>query len=289
MVGNARFFAARLVFTAGPDIGVDGHAMLARRGGERRLTLATAARIESPAQPSPRSSPVPTSFDGDFVFDDSGAVSAERFAIAARLARLDIQGGMAADKSLKIDATIRATPGQEGTVRTNSAEVKALDARIAVGGTLEAPRLSGGFSLADANLPSGRFGRLAATFSAIPNGPLSEPATRIALEAEAEGANLAFADPAYAKAVGTSVKLSLRGRTAPDGEGEYEQVRLTARSLDLGFAGALGPNWVAGKLAICTCPIWRVLRASRLNLAGEALLAATINGAPRERAHRGNA
>jgi autotransporter translocation and assembly factor TamB len=29
-------FAARLVFTAGPDIGVDGHVMLARRGGERR-------------------------------------------------------------------------------------------------------------------------------------------------------------------------------------------------------------------------------------------------------------
>jgi translocation and assembly module TamB len=281
--GTLDSFAARLVFTAGPDIGVDGHAMLARRGGERRLTLATAARIEGLLpQAVATIFAGATSFDGDFVFDDSGAVSAERFAIAARLARLDIQGGMAADKRLKIDATIRATPGQEGTVRTNSAEVKALDARIAVGGTLEAPRLSGGFSLADANLPSGRFGRLAATFSAIPNGPLSEPATRIALEAEAEGANLAFADPAYAKAVGTSVKLSLRGRTAPDGEGEYEQVRLTARSLDLGFAGALGPNRVAGKLDLHVPDLARFAGLAGLNLAGEALLAATINGAPRD-------
>lgn len=281
--GTLDSFAARLVFTAGRDIGVDGQAMLARRGGERRLTLATAARIEGllPQAIAPIFAGA-TSLDGDFMFDDSGAVSAERFAIAAHLARLDIQGGMAADKSLKIDATIRATPGQEGTARTGGAEVKALDARLAVGGTLEAPRLSGSFSLADANLPSGRFGRLAATFSAIPNGPLSEPATQIALEAEAEGANLAFADPAYAKAVGRSVKLSLRGRAAPNGEGEYEQVRLTARSLDLGFAGALGPKRVAGKLDLKVPDLARFAGLAGLDLAGEALLAATIDGVPRD-------
>ena len=241
--GSLDAFVSRVIFAAGADIGAHGNATLTRQGDARWLNLAMAARIEGllPHAVAPIFAGA-TRLDADLVFANSGAISAEHFSIVARAARLDIAGGMAADENLKIATTIRAVPGNEGVVRSGDVEIKALDARIDVGGTLQAPRVTGDVALADAHLPSGRFGRLAAKFSALLNGPLSEPTTRIALEADAEGAQLAFANPSYAKAVGTSAKVSLRGWTTRDGEGEYDILRLTAQSLDLGFSGALGPK-----------------------------------------------
>jgi len=281
--GSLDAFVSRVIFAAGADIGADGNATLTRQGDGRWLNLAMTARIEGllPHAVAPIFAGA-TRLDGDLVFADSGAISAEHFSIVARAARLDIAGGMAADENLKIATTIRAVPGNEGVVRSGDVEIKALDARIDVGGSLQAPRVTGDLALADAHLPSGRFGRLAAKFSALSNGPLSEPTTRIALEADAEGAHLAFANPAYAKAVGTSAKVSLRGWTTRDGEGEYDILRLTAPTLNLGFSGALGPKRIAGKLDLKVPDLSRFARLVGLDLSGEGVLAAKLDGAPKE-------
>ena len=76
---------------------------------------------------------------------------------------------------LKVSAS--AVPTVEGKTVAGGAEIRRLAFDGTVAGPLAGPRIAGSLQAEDARLPVGRLAKLDATFSAIPSGPFSEPAT----------------------------------------------------------------------------------------------------------------
>lgn len=281
--GTLDDWASRLAFKAGETIGAEGSARLRREGPGRRLGLDLAARVEGllPALVAPVFAGT-TRLNGDATFADNGAVSLSRLALTSDIARLDIAGRLTADDMLDVKVTAAAVPGPTGATRAGATEIRKLAFDGTVAGPLGGPRLSAVLAVEDARLPQGRVAKLDANLSASPSGSLSEASTRIQLVADARASGVVPTDPALARAVGDSLSLSVRGAMAPDGQGDYETLRLATPTIDLRYAGRFGPAQILGKATADLPDLARFGDVAGLRLKGAAALSADLDGVPRE-------
>src|SRR6185437_3446749 len=187
---------------AGPDVWARGDVIVAREGAGRKLSLNLNSRLEGMAPPIIR--PVfagETTLKGDLIFGDDSTIATPGLHLVSANARLDIVGGRSADNTLGIKIHAGAIPGSE---------IGKLDLDASVAGPTLSPTIEGGFNAGAIHVEQGSLDQVSATFRAVPNGPLTEEATRIAFDGQAAMSGLALADPALAHVVGGEAKLVLR-------------------------------------------------------------------------------
>ncbi|WP_294535278.1 translocation/assembly module TamB domain-containing protein [uncultured Rhodoblastus sp.] len=282
--GTLDAFQAKLAFDAGALASVAGGARLDRRGNERALSLDLAGTIEKLLPPL--LGPVfqgQTTVGGAAAFGDDGAFGLDGFHIVARQARLDIDGRLGADQAIAGHVDLRSLGSNGHGARSGDAEIGALELKIDAAGQLQAPKIDLSLHVADARAPAGRIGRLDAKFNANPNGPVADPATRIALAADASGEGLSFAQKGLAEALGGRLDLTLRASAAPDGETEVTLARLKSASGELGAAGLFGPNRVKGKVSFDLPELKRFAELAGVALKGAAKGEVDLAGDPRAR------
>ncbi|MGO4572473.1 translocation/assembly module TamB domain-containing protein [Microvirga sp. 2TAF3] len=277
--GTLDAFAAQLTFDAGSSIGAKGQADLRRDGAMRRLGLNMNARIEGLLPP-----PIAPVFAGtteltaETTFADNGAVNISQMAMVSQTARLDVSGLLSSGRDIDLKVSARAIPTMPGKTVAGGAEIRKLAFNGTVAGPLASPRIMGSLQAEDAQLPAGRLATLDATFTATPNGSLSEAATRIALVADAKASGVALTDPALAKAVGPQLTLTLRGNAAPDGTADLETARVTTPTIDATYSGRLGTQDALGRLALKAPDLSRFGDVASLQLRGELDLNADLQG-----------
>ena len=266
-------FTAKLDFSAGPDVWANGEVVVARQGAGRRLTLDLHSRLEGMTPPIIR--PVlagETTLRGDLYFDDDGIIATPGLHLVSANARLDIEGGRSADNILGIKIHAGAIPG---------AQIGKLDLNASIAGPIASPTIEGSFDAGQIRVAEGSLGHAAATFHAAPNGPLTDEATRIAFEGQTAVSGLALADPALGRAVGSEVKLSLRGSASLGGDIAFDTLELAASDLDARYSGLLAPKVVRGRLEVTARDLSRFGPLAGTALKGEAHLTADLDGAPR--------
>ncbi len=278
-------FRATLAFSAGPSIGANGSADLTRQGAGRRLLLALDSRIAGlmppPVAPVFEGS---TRLDGTVGFADDGAIAVEQMALVSALARLDVKGRYGADRNLDFQVTAAARPNAEGRTVASGAEIAklAFDGRIQ--GPVAGPRVNASLQAEGANVPAGRLGKLDLTFTATPNGPLAEPATRTVLISDGEASGVELADPGLARFIGERLRFTLRG-VASEGGGEFETLKLSFGGAELSYAGRLGPARILGKVQARLPDLSRLSELAGRELRGAATLAADIDAEPKRKAY----
>ncbi len=282
--GTLDAFQSKLTFDAGALASVAGAARLDRRGTDRTLALDLAGTIEKLLPPL--LGPIfsgQTKVEGALAFGDDGSLSVEGFHVLARQARLDINGRLAADQALEGHVDLRSL-GEEGHgARSGDAEIGALELKADASGQLQAPKIDLSLHVADTGAPAGRIGRLDVKFTANPNGPVTDPATRIDLAADASGEGLAFAQEGLAQALGDRFSLTFRARAAPDGDTDVAVASLKAAGGEVGAAGQFGPNFVKAKVTFDLPELKRFTELAGQALGGAVKGEVDLDGAPRER------
>ncbi|WP_162559423.1 translocation/assembly module TamB domain-containing protein [Microvirga sp. 17 mud 1-3] len=277
--GTLDAFGAQLTFDAGDTIGAKGQANLRRAGSARLLDIDTQARIEGllPSIAAPVFAGT-TTLNAQISFADDSSVEIPQLSVASHTARLDVAGRVATGGMLDLKVTARALPTVEGKTVAGLAEIRKLAFDGSISGPLASPLVGGKLDAEDVRLPSGRFGKIAATFSTSPNGPLSEKTTRIAFSADASASGVVLTDPALANAVGTQLTLTLRGTGTPDGTANVEAAHLTTRTFDATYAGQLGSREAQGKLSLTAQDLSRFADIASLRLRGALALTADVTG-----------
>src|SRR5271166_3670875 len=266
-------FTAKLDFSAGPDVWAKGEVVVARQDAGRRLTLDLKSRLEGMTPPIIR--PVfagETTLKGDLYFNDDSSTATPGLHLVSANARLDIEGGRSADNVLGIKIHAGAIPG---------AQIGKLDLNASIAGPIASPTIDCAFDAGQIRVAEGSLGHAAATFHAAPNGPLTDEATRIAFEGQTAVSGLALADPALGRAVGSEVKLSLRGSASLGGDIAFDTLELAALDLDARYSGLLAPKVVRGRLEVTSRDLSRFGPLAGTVLKGEARLMADLDGAPR--------
>lgn len=277
-------FKATLAFNAGPTIGADGTANLARSGAGRRLTLALEARIAG-LMPAP-AAPVfagSTRLDGSIGFADSGAITVDGVSLVSALARLDVNGTASADRNLDFHVVAAARPNAQGRTVTAEAEIAklAFDARIV--GPAAGPRINASLDAEGAVVPEGRMDRLSLTFTATPSGPIGDPATRTVLVSDGLVTGLALKDAKLARLIGDRVDFTLRGTATEQGGGQFETLKLAFAGAQLNYVGQLGPARILGKAQAKLPDLSRLSGFAERPLAGSAMIGADVDAFPKRR------
>ena len=277
--GTLDAFGAQLTFNAGDTIGASGQANLQRQGNLRRLMFDLNAQVEGllPAPVAPIFAGT-TDLDGETVFADDGTISIPQLSVVSRTARLDASGTMGADRAVNLKLSARAVPTNQEKTVAGGAEIKTLVFNGTVVGQLSAPTVTGELQAEDVSLPSGRLGKLNATFSVVPNGVLSESTTRIAITADAKATAVALADPALARAVGDQMTLTIRAAASPDGVTDVETAHLSSPSIDARYSGRLGAPDAIGSLSVNAPDLSRFGDLASLRLRGVLDLDAQVQG-----------
>jgi translocation and assembly module TamB len=276
-------FRSSLVFTAGPTIGAEGSATLARAGAARDLALALDARIEG-LMPPPVA-PVfagSTRLDGSVAFADGGGVDIRNLALVSALARLDVLGRYNADRTLDLKITAAARPNAEGRTVAAGTEIGKLAFDATIRGPLAGPTIAAKLDAQDAKLPVGRFGKVALAFDATPSGTIGEPGTRIALTSDGEASGIALTDRALAQAVGDKVAFTLRGTGQDDGTADFETLKLALSGVALDYRGKLGQARMLGRLDAVLPDLARLSGLAGRPLAGRAEIGAALDATPRQ-------
>lgn len=279
-------FRSTLTFTAGPTIGADGTATVARTGGERELTLALDARIEG-LMPAPVA-PVfagSTRLDGAVAFADAGGIDIRNLALVSALARLDVGGRYGADKMLDMRVVAASRPNVEGKTVASGTEIGKLAFDATIKGPVDGPTVVAKLDMQDASLPAGRFGNVGLTFDATPSGTIGQAGTRIALTSDGEASGIALADAALAKAVGDKVTFTLRGTGNDDGTADFETLRLAMSGVALDYRGKLGRSRILGQLKAVLPDLARLSGLAQRPLGGRAELTADLDAVPRTNAY----
>ncbi|WP_112662833.1 translocation/assembly module TamB domain-containing protein [Microvirga flavescens] len=277
--GTLDMFDAQLAFTAGDTIGATGTAHLRRDGAERQLDLDMSAQVEG-LLPQPVG-PVfagTTRLRAQTLFAGDGGFTIPELSLVSQTARLDATGHLGADRTLDFKVNARAIPGTQGKTIAGGAEIGSFTFDGTVTGTLSAPHVSGTLSAQNASLPSGRFAKLDANFSAIPNGDISDPATRIALVADLNASGLNLADAALAKAVGDTLKLSVRASVSPERTADVETAQIATPTMEARFTGRVGSEDATGTLQVKVPDLSRFGDVSSLALKGALDLRADVRG-----------
>jgi translocation and assembly module TamB len=280
--GTLDAFGAALRFDAGPTIGAEGNARLAREGGVRHLLVDVASRIAGLLPP-----PVAPAFagetklQGDVTFADAGAINLAGFSIASSVARLDLSGSVDAARNLDLRFRAGALPAPTGTTRAGEVEIGKLALDGAVKGPLDGPSISASLDLEDMRTPQLRLAKLTADFTAIPRGDGAAPKP-IALAAKAEANGVALTDPALAAAVGDRFSFTLHGTTSSDGIGDFDLIEASLRSAQVTYTGRLGAAEIRGNLLAEVPDLSRFSELAGTKLAGSATLKANLQGSPRQ-------
>ena len=275
-------FRSTLTFTAGPTIGAEGSATLARAGAERQLALALDARIEG-LMPPPVA-PVfagSTRLDGSVGFRDDGGIDIRNMALVSALARLDVLGRYNADKTVDMRVSAASRPNANGRTVASGAEIGKLAFDATIRGPVAGPTVVASLDAQDATLPTGRFGKVALTFNATPTGTIGDPGTRIALTSDGEASGIALADKALARAVGDKVTFALRGTGQDDGTADFETLKLALSGMELDYKGKLGRARVLGQLKAVLPDLARLSGLAERPLAGRAEVSADLDATPR--------
>jgi translocation and assembly module TamB len=275
-------FRSNLNFTAGPEIGAQGSATLNRAGAGRQLALALDARVGGlmpvPVAPVFAGS---TRLDGAVGFLDDGAVDIRNLALVSALARLDILGRYSADKMLDLRVTAAARPNEGGRTVAAGTELGKLAFDATIRGPVAGPAIVASLDAEDARLPTGRFGKLVARFTATPSGALTDAGTRVALVADGEATGVALTEAGLARAVGDRVAFTLRGTGQDDGTADFETLRLIMSGLELDYKGKAGNARILGRLQAVLPDLTRLSGLAGRSLAGRAEIAADIDATPR--------
>jgi translocation and assembly module TamB len=266
-------FHAGLDFTAGPDIGANGAIDLSRQGPGRGLALDLKSRIAGfvPAVIA-NVFAGETDLQGDVFLADTGAVNVKALHLVSQSARLDIEGGVTADRVYDLALHAGAIPG--------SPEIGKLDLNARLTGSQAKPELVANFDLENLRSSIGVIGAAKATFSAHPDAPLSDPQAHIALAADADVGKLALKDPAQQDLVGSEVKLTLRGTLTPDGKLDIANADLTGASATIAYAGEADAKRLNGRLTVDAGDLSRFAKLSTLALRGAAHVQADVDGSP---------
>ncbi len=131
-------FAAKLDFSAGPDVWANGEVVVARRDAGRKLTLDLNSRLEGMTPPIIR--PIfagETTLKGDLDFNDDSTIVTPGLHLVSANARLDIEGGRSADDTLGIKIHAGAIPG--------ATRIGKLDLNASIVGPALSPTLEGAF------------------------------------------------------------------------------------------------------------------------------------------------
>jgi translocation and assembly module TamB len=268
-------FAAKLDFSAGADVWANGEVVVARQGAGRRLTLDLNSRLKglAPGVVQPIFAGR-TTLKGDVRFnDDSSVALPSGLHLVSAAARLDFEGGKSANGLLDLKVHAGAIPG--------SATVGKLDLNASINGPLSSPTIDGAFDAGQIRVEQGSVERIAASFRASPDGPLTEEKTRILFEGEAKVNGLALADPAFAQAVGRELTLTMRGSASSRGETAFDALDLSAPNLSAQYSGLLSPSKIRGKANIIARDLSRFALLAGGTLKGEARIVADLDGAPR--------
>jgi translocation and assembly module TamB len=203
-------FGAKLQFAAGPEIGANGELHLARQGAGRRLTSALKARIAGLLPPVVADVFAgETDLDANLGLADDGAIAIDKFQLASQTVRLDVTGGLDAQRQAAISLHAKSLPGAPRV------ESFALD--VEGKGPLDALALDIACQSRGAEFDGGKLGAFEAKFLARPSGRFGDPATKIAVDGEAKISGLKLADPAYDDAFGPTATLHFGGDATTDG------------------------------------------------------------------------
>lgn len=274
-------FNSQLNFTAGPTIGAQGSANLAREGTLRRLALALDARIEG-LMPAPVA-PVfagSTRLEGNVRFRDDGGIDLDRFGLTSALARLDVGGRYGADQTLDLRITAAAVPNQGGKTVAAEAEIGRLALDTTIRGPVTGPNVVARLDLRDTRLPQGRLDSLELAFDATPSGPMTEPGAKVALVADGRARGVVLADEGLRRLVGSSVDFTLRGSGDGQGEADFETLRLALSGIDFDYTGRAGGSRVLGQARAAIADLGRLSGIAGRPLRGSARVAADIDAVP---------
>ena len=155
-----------------------------------------------------------------------------------------------------------------------------LDLNASINGPLSSPTIDGAFDAEQIHVAEGSVDRVEASFRASPNGPLSDEATRILFDGQATVNGLALADPAFSQAVGRELALTMRGSASLTGEATFDALDLAAPNFEAHYSGLLARSKIHGKVNIIARDLSRFTLLAGGALAGEARIAADLDGAP---------
>ena len=278
--GTLDAFDARLAFDAGESIGASGAAQLRRQADTRRLSLNMAARIEGllPTLAAPIFAGT-TQLNGDIAFADSGAVTIAPLSVVSQTARLDISGSLSSEQVADLKISARAVPNAGDKTAAAGTEIRQLVFDATVAGPITGPRIDASLDAQDIATPLGRAGRVSGKFNVAPSGDVMEKTTSIPFSANLQATGLAAADPALARALGSSVTLTVAG-SAVDGVADVQTARVQTPTSDLRFAGRIGGTVLQGKLTADVPDLARFGGLADLRLAGAANVTADLTGVP---------
>ncbi len=266
-------FGAKLDFAAGPNIGAKGDFTLARQGPGRRLNTTLDARLANlfPALIAPALAD-PSNLRGDLFLADDGAISVKALHYVTASARLDVEGGVAADRRMDLRLHAGALPGAAniGKLEIN-ADVQGPPTALKADASLDGEALRSAL---------GEIGKTSVTFTMAPSGALSDGATRYAIAGDAAYSGLTLVDPAQQALFGAAAQLKFRAASAPEGGLNIETLRLDGATLTAAFAGEAGAKKLHGQLSLETPDLTRLAWLSPVALRGGANLDAALEGAP---------
>ena len=278
--GTLDAFDARLTFDAGPSIGANGAAQLRRENSNRRLNLNMAARIEGllPALAAPVFAGT-TQLNSDITFADSGAITIAPLSVVSQTARLDINGSLSAEQVADLKITARSVPNAGDKTAAADTEIRSLVFDATVAGPIMGPRIDATLDAQDIVTPQGRATRVSGKLSVTPSGDVLEKTTSIPFSANLQATGLAASDPALARALGSSVTLTVAG-SAVDGVADLKTARLQTPTSDLRFNGRIGGTLVQGRLAADVPDLSRFGGLAGLQLSGALGVTADLTGVP---------
>ena len=183
-VGPLDNFNAKLDFEAGADLWANGEVVVAREGAGRRLKLDMNSRLEglTPAVIRPVFAGE-TTLKGDLSCSTTIRASPFRaLHLVSANARLDIEGGKSADDILGLRVHAGAIPG--------AAQIGKLDLNASIVGPLDGATVEGDLDARQIHVAEGSLDHVSASFRAVPNGPLTDEATRIPFKGQAQVSGL---------------------------------------------------------------------------------------------------
>ncbi|TXN20761.1 hypothetical protein FV217_16975, partial [Methylobacterium sp. WL9] len=278
--GTLDAWNARLDFDAGPDIGAKGGARISRIGTDRRLSLDLASRIEG-LVPGPAAAIFSgtTKLEGGLSFSDSGAFRIDRLDLTSRTARLNLGGGITADRVADLTIQARAVPTEGGVTKAAETELQTLVFDGSVKGPIASPVVKGTLSAAGLRTKDSSLDRIEARIGAEPVG--TDPkATRFALTADAKMEGLRLADPALRRAIGSRAAFTLRATSTTDGNLDVAHLVLDAETANLKYAGRVGQNVLTGNLEAALPDVGVFSGVAGRALAGRLDAKAALSGDP---------
>ena len=273
-VGPLDNFNAKLDFAAGADVWAKGEVVVAREGAGRRLKLDMNSRLEglTPALIRPVFAGE-TTLKGAVLFNDDSSIAVPGLHLVSANARLDIEGGKSADNILGLKIHAGAIPG--------AAQIGTLDLNASIVGPLDGATVEGDLDATQIHVAEGSLDHISASFRAVPSGSLSDEATKIPFQGQAQVSGLRLADPAIARAIGGEIEFALRGSATAGGVIAFDALDLASPDFEAHYAGLLSPKKAHGRLDIAIRDLSRFALLVGGALKGEARIAADLDGAPR--------